>query len=263
MLHPSTQQLIRKLCELTDAGHIAWQEGERQSSRFDSEGYVVEVEAEPPTLRLLRGDGRELERADAADLAATPWPDGAGTFATHVAAMAGKAHRVARGAEAAIASILSSLSTPSKTFAEPAPAPQPAVASTPPPPHAAPPPEPNRAPPQEIVRAEPPRSAPAAAAPIAPSSAALPKPAFGAVESFAKTPEPEPAPAMPPPLVSAARAAPAPAAAHPAFLIKGFSARSVQTPESGMVASVAAQPARPPKKEPELPPAVSVYKPWN
>ena len=76
MLHPSTQQLIRKLCELTDAGHIAWKEGERQSSRFDSEGYVVEVEAEPPTLRLLRGDGRELERADAADLAATAWPDG-------------------------------------------------------------------------------------------------------------------------------------------------------------------------------------------
>jgi|GEM_PF-1916852 hypothetical protein len=249
MLHPSTQQLIRKLCELTDAGHIAWKEGERHSSRFDSEGYVVEVEAEPPTLRLLRGDGRELERADAADLAATAWPDGQGTYATHVADMAAKANRVARGAEDAIARILTSLSAPSKQETPPAP-----------PPHAAPPPEP--------VRVEAPRPAPVVAPPapaqVAPvavaPAAATPKAAFGSVDSFDKAPAPTaaatpPAPAKPAPAVAAS--------APPTFMIKGFSARSVQTPDSATIASATAPTPRPPEKKPELPPAVSVYKPWN
>ncbi len=216
MLHPSTQQLIRKLCELTDTGHIAWKEGERQCSLFESEGYIVEVEAEPPTLRLLRGDGRELERADPADLAATAWPDGGGTYATHVTDLATKAHRIARGAEAAIARILSSLSAPAK--------PEAATASAPPPPHAAPPPEPQKAEP--------------AAAP-----AAAPSP-FGAVERFAKeAPVAKPAPAASPPL-----------------LIKGFSARSVQTPESSG-ARMAPPPAKPPEQAAS--PAPSIYKPWN
>ena len=206
MLHPSTQQLIRKLCELTETGHIAWKEGERQCSLFESEGYIVEVEAEPPTLRLLRGDGRELERANPADLAATAWPDGGGTYATHVTDLATKAHRIARGAEAAIARILSSLSDPSKPAAS-------AVASAPPPPHAAPPPEPHK--------------------PEAPRSS------FGAVESFAKEPAPKPAP--------------------PQFLIKGFSARSVQTPESS--GARMAPPAKP--QEQAASPAPSIYKPWN
>lgn len=216
MLHPSTQQLIRKLCELTDTGHIAWKEGERQCSLFESEGYIVEVEAEPPTLRLLRGDGRELERADPADLAATAWPDGGGTYATHVTDLATKAHRIARGAEAAIARILSSLSAPAK--------PEAATASAPPPPHAAPPPEPQKAEPA---------AAPAAA-----------PPPFGAVESFAKeAPAAKPAPAASPPL-----------------LIKGFSARSVQTPESSS-ARMAPPPAKPPEQAAS--PAPSIYKPWN
>lgn len=252
MLHPSTQQLIRKLCELTDAGHIAWKEGERQCSRFDSEGYLVEIEAEPPTLRLLRADGRELERADAADLAAAAWPDGQGTYATHVSAMAEKAHRVARGAEAAIARILSSLSAPPKQQAEPAPAPiaQSAPQPAPSPPHAAPQPQPA---PVETAK---PVAAAAASPPEAIAPIAQAKPSFGAVKSFAKPAEPQPAPA-------AAAPAQAPAANHPAFLIRGFSARSVQTPETGMTASAAASPPRAPEKKQEPPPAVSVYKPWN
>jgi len=218
MLHSSTQQLIRKLCELTDTGHITWKEGERQCSLFESEGYIVEVEAEPPSLRLLRGDGRELERADPADLAATAWPDGGGTYATHVTDLARKAHRIARGAEAAIARILSSLSYPAK------PATQPVAASAPPPAHAAPPPEPQKHEP-----------------PAAPATTAS---AFGAVESFAKeAPAPKPAPA-----------------ASPQFLIKGFSARSVQTPESSG-GRAAPPPAKPPKQAAS--PAPSIYKPWN
>jgi hypothetical protein len=245
MLHPSTQQLIRKLCELTDAGHISWKEGERNSSRFESEGYVVEVEAEPPALRLLRGDGRELERANAVDLAATAWPDGEGTYATHVADMAEKAHRVARGAEAAIARILTSLSAPAKHDTPPAP-----------PPHAVPPPEP--------VRTEAPKRSPVATppAPVQPVPAPLPTASspptadFGAVNSFDKAPAPD----VPSPVPAAATSA-VPAASHPPFMIKGFSARSVQTPESGMVTTAPAP--RPQERKPELPPAVSVYKPWN
>jgi hypothetical protein len=213
MLHPSTQQLIRKLCELTDTGHIAWKEGERQCSLFESEGYIVEVEAEPPSLRLLRGDGRELERANPADLAATAWPDGGGTYAAHVTDLATKAHRIARGAEAAIARILTSLSDPTKPVAAPV------AASALPPPHAAPPPELQKP------------------APEAPAST------FGAVESFAKEPAPKPAPAS-----------------SPQFLIKGFSARSVQAPESASVRA-APPPAKP--AEQAASPAPSIYKPWN
>lgn len=122
MLHPSTQQLIRKLCELTETGAIAWKEGENGRCVFDTEGYQVEITADPPSVRLLQGDGRELERADAADLAAA-WPDGEGTYATRVADMARHAGRIARGAETAIAKILSSLSAPAKKQPEPEPEP--------------------------------------------------------------------------------------------------------------------------------------------
>lgn len=255
MLHPSTQQLIRKLCELTDAGHIAWKEGERQCSLFETEGYVVEIEAEPPALRLLRGDGRELERADTSDLAATAWVDGQGTYATHVAAMATKAHRIARGAEAAIARILTSLSAPPTQDAPPA------SAAAPPPAHAAPPLQPPKA---EASRPAPPPAAPAAAAlaPVATAPKPAPDPspsAFGAVESFAQpqapaqtAPAPRPTPAP----------APTPPASPPPMLIRGFSARTVQTPEP-MHNLSRALPATPKQPEPKPAPAPSIYKPWN
>lgn len=130
MLHASTQKLIVKLCELTEANEIAWKEGPRDTSVFESEGYAVEVTGSPPTLRLLCSDGRELERADEADLAMQPWPDGEGTFASHVVTLASSASRLARGAEVAISRILSSLSAPPKkaVIVEPSPSPH-----TPPP----------------------------------------------------------------------------------------------------------------------------------
>ena len=149
MLHASTQKLIVKLCELTEAGHIAWKQGEGKVRRFETEGYVVEVEGRPPTLRLLHSDGRELERTDEADLAAQPWPDGNGTFASQITMMADRADRIARGAELAISRILSSLSAPPKSAPyEPfAGAPQAAAATDRPPPPAphtmpGPPPDP-------------------------------------------------------------------------------------------------------------------------
>lgn len=122
MLHPSTQQLIRKLCELTQSGAIEWKEGDDQRSIFETEGYVVEIQADPPGVRLLRADGHELESANAEDLAA-PWDENEGTYGTHVADMARRANRVARGAETAIAKILSSLSAPPRKQPEPEPEP--------------------------------------------------------------------------------------------------------------------------------------------
>lgn len=115
MLHASTQKLITKLCEFTEAGHISWQRGGTQVCRFETEGYVVEVQGQPATLRLLHSDGHELERADEHDLSAQPWPDGNGTFATHITLLAARADRIARGAELAISRILSSLSAPPKS----------------------------------------------------------------------------------------------------------------------------------------------------
>jgi hypothetical protein len=125
MLHASTRKLIVKIAELTETGAIAWKEGEgaRPCSVFESEGYLIEVTADPPTLRVMQADGREIERADATDLAGEQWPGGGGTFAAQVAAMAERAHRVARGAEAAISRILSSLSAPPQRAPEPEPFP--------------------------------------------------------------------------------------------------------------------------------------------
>ncbi len=112
MLHTSTQQLIRKLYELTEAGALVWKEGERDTALLETEGYLVELGPVPPEVRLLRADGRELERADSDDLAAIAWPDGDGTFASRVTEMANRANRVARGAEPFSAKPLSAISTP-------------------------------------------------------------------------------------------------------------------------------------------------------
>jgi hypothetical protein len=152
MLHPSTQQLIRKLYELTASGGLGWLPGEDSASRLETEGYVVEIAAEPPMMRLLRGDGRELERADPLALAAVPWPEGDGTYATRMAEMAGRASRIASGAEKAVEKVMSALSAPPKpatpraaplasfgrteSFAKPAAA-EPAPAPPPPKPPAA------------------------------------------------------------------------------------------------------------------------------
>ena len=112
MVHASTQQLIRKLYELTDAGSLAWRMGDRDTSRLETEGYVVELDPAPPMVSLLRADGRVLERAEPDALAAIAWPDGEGTFASRVAEMAIRAHRFARGAEPVLRKPLSALSTP-------------------------------------------------------------------------------------------------------------------------------------------------------
>lgn len=238
MLHPSTQQLIRKLCELTDAGQIPWKEGERQCSLFETEGYIVEVEAEPPTLRLLRTDGRELERATAAELGATAWPDGQGTFATHVGDLAAKAQRIARGAEQAIAKILSSLSAPPRKAPEP----------------------PARAP-GAVESAAALAAVNADLASQRKQAPPLPPPAPAAQAEPAPPPAPAAAPA-PIPAPSRALAAPDLRPASGGILFSGISARSTQTPESATLQDIArAAPTPAPAARP-APAGPSIYKPW-
>jgi hypothetical protein len=148
MLHASTQKLIVKLCELTEAGHIAWKHGEGRTCTFETEGYQVEIQGQPPRLRLLHADGRELERADEIDLASQPSPGGEGTFASQISLLAERADRIARGAEHAISRILSSLSSPPRTapfeYVGPQPATQAAEPPPPPAPHTMPGPPPDK-----------------------------------------------------------------------------------------------------------------------
>lgn len=151
MVHASTQQLIRKLYELTGAGALAWQAGDREISRLETEGYVVELEPAPPMVRLLRADGRVLERAEPDALAAIAWPDGDGTYASRVTEMATRANRFARGGEPISTTPLSAVPTPplnpskpkaiptlasfgkTQSFVVKQPALQPAPAAAPPP----------------------------------------------------------------------------------------------------------------------------------
>lgn len=173
MLHTSTQKLIQKICELTESGDIVWKEAPEGRCRFETEGYQIEVAEEPPLVRLLSPEGRELEKAEAADLAIA-WPGGDGTFATHVSDMARRAHRVARGAEQAISRILSSLSAPPKKTVAPEPEPVPAAIEFDPP----------------VVRKPQPVSAAESAASIAALNADM--------VSQRRQPEPPPAPHTPP-----------------------------------------------------------------
>jgi len=129
MLHPTTQQLIRKLYELTATGGLGWQPAEENTSRLETEGYVVEIAAEPPIMRLLRNDGRELERAGTEALAAVPWPGGDGTYATRIAEMASRARRLSVGSDKPGTPAMSALSAPPK-MQEPRPAPLPSFGRT-------------------------------------------------------------------------------------------------------------------------------------
>jgi hypothetical protein len=284
MLHASTQKLIQKLCELTEHGDIAWKEGRDGRCTFDTEGYRVEVNEEPPSLRLLGADGRELEKAEADDLS-IPWHTGEGSFATRVSDMARRAHRVARGAEQAISKILSSLSAPPQKAPEPEPIPA-AIEFEPP--------LARRAGPVSAAesaaslaalgadlatqrRASPPQlphSAPAAApAPRADTavSAALAldveAPVAAAEEELPLEDAPPPKPAAPAVTSFAGPPAPPPATVTPHLFVTGFSAASrppvPPPPPTPPAPQQVAQPT--PQAEPHKPPrtGADLYKPWS
>jgi hypothetical protein len=68
MLHPTLQTLISRLSDLTARGDILWTSHGTDAYRYETEGYLVEVSAEP-RFRILDTVEREIDRADAALLA--------------------------------------------------------------------------------------------------------------------------------------------------------------------------------------------------
>ncbi len=90
MLHESTQKLIQKLWDLSARGDIPWRASGEAAWAFDTEGYVVEVREDPSELRILRHDGREIERANVEQLTRTRLSSG-GHYGERVAELAGLA----------------------------------------------------------------------------------------------------------------------------------------------------------------------------
>lgn len=107
MLHPSTKKLVDRLAEMTELGKLSWTEGER-GPIYSTEGYSVHLTLETGDLLITSKDGKELERASASDLGATPSDNGE-TYATIVENMAREATRIARGTETAITTLLAGI----------------------------------------------------------------------------------------------------------------------------------------------------------
>jgi hypothetical protein len=295
MLHASTQKLIQKLYELTESGDIAWKESREGRCILDTEGYRVEINEEPPLLRLLGADGRELEKAEAADLSATPWATGEGTFASRVSDMSRRAQRVARGAEQAISKILSSLSAPPQKALEKAPEPEPIPAaiefepqlarkpgpvsaaespaslaalgadlatqrraSPPQLPHSAPAAAPE--PPAAALKAD---TAVSAALAMEASAPDVEPPVAAAEEELPLEDAPPPKPVAPAVTSFAGPPTPPPATVTPHLFVTGFSAASRPPTPAPQPAQPAPQP--PPQAEPQKPPrtGADLYKPWS
>ena len=108
MLHASTKKLIDRLAEMTDLAKLDWTDGEDGNITYSTEGYSVSLTETPNEVVITSKDGKELERAGAEALAATPAEDG-GTYADIVAAMTKEAARVARGTETAISTLLAGM----------------------------------------------------------------------------------------------------------------------------------------------------------
>lgn len=119
MLPETTQQLILKLWDLTDRGVIPWKPGETGGEHlFETEGYVVAVSGHPPTIRILRPRGHEVERADAAELSATRWPrPNASRFDEAVRELAARAAEHANGERRTVPAAMSAISTPARAAA--------------------------------------------------------------------------------------------------------------------------------------------------
>lgn len=109
MLHPSTKKLIDRLAQMTAQQKISWVLGERENSiAYETEGYRVLLDGDPPSLRLTDALGAELETADHTLLSDTSHADG-GTYSDVVANLHAEAFRVARGTESAISAVLQGL----------------------------------------------------------------------------------------------------------------------------------------------------------
>ena len=119
MLHPSTKKLIDRLAEMTERGKLSWAESEA-GPVYATEGYSVQLASASGDLVITSKDGKELERASAEELSATP-SDHGDTYAGIVALMTKEAQRVARGTETAINSLLAGIDQDSDDTVEAAP----------------------------------------------------------------------------------------------------------------------------------------------
>ncbi|MDG1824876.1 MAG: hypothetical protein P8H62_01290 [Henriciella sp.] len=108
MLHPSTKKLIDRLAEMTERGKLNWEEGENDAVVYATEGYSVALTNAPDELIITSKDGKQLERADEAELAEATTETG-GSYTEVVANMKREASRIARGTEAAISTLLAGI----------------------------------------------------------------------------------------------------------------------------------------------------------
>jgi len=108
MLHPSTKKLIDRLAEMTERGKLDWTDGPDDAVTYVTEGYSVSLLTQLNELVITSKDGKELERATADELNATPTEAGS-TYSHVVAAMIKEATRIARGTESAISTLLAGI----------------------------------------------------------------------------------------------------------------------------------------------------------
>ena len=108
MLHPSTKKLIDRLIAMTADGKIDWKEDDSDRVIYMTEGYSVALEKEPTEIVIMTADGRELERATAAEIADVP-DDASASYADQVASMTRDATRKAKGIDEAISVLLAGI----------------------------------------------------------------------------------------------------------------------------------------------------------
>lgn len=118
MLHASTRKLIDRLAEMTELNKLDWSDGENGHINYATEGYSVSLTEGPNEVIITSKDGKELERANAEELAGTQNEDGV-AYTAIVAAMTKEAARIARGTETAISTLLAGMQDASAVEEEP------------------------------------------------------------------------------------------------------------------------------------------------
>lgn len=121
MLHSSTQKLIDRLAEMTELGKLEWAESDSGNVVYSTEGYSVYLTADTGEVIITSIDGKELERASTADLAAAQTETGT-SYTSIVAEMMTEAVRLARGTETAISTLLAGMDEPAEAEPDPEPA---------------------------------------------------------------------------------------------------------------------------------------------
>jgi|GEM_PF-5557321 len=89
MLHPSTKHLIDRIGDMTANGKLDWVDRGDGTYRFETKGYGVVLSEAPAQITILTPEGKTVEQAESAVLAATPH-DTEGTYESFVVNLAGR-----------------------------------------------------------------------------------------------------------------------------------------------------------------------------